>query len=102
MITEIEQHRDELAELCRRHYVRRLALFGSATDGTFDPARSDFDFLVDFAPHPTGGRAAAYFGLLEDLGALFGRSIDLVETSAIRNPYFRAAVNETQVLLYAA
>lgn len=47
----IEQHRAEIAELCRRYAVRRLEIFGSAARGTdFDPARSDADFLVDFEP----------------------------------------------------
>ncbi len=102
MIPAIEEHRAELLEICRRHHVKRLALFGSATRADFDPERSDLDFLVDFAPQPTGGRATSYFGLLEDLGVLFGRRVDLVTASAIKNPYFLAAVNESQVLLYAA
>jgi len=36
--------------LCRRYGVRKLELFGSATDGAFDPRTSDLDFLVDFDP----------------------------------------------------
>lgn len=31
----------EIAVLCRRYSVRRLALFGSATRPDFDPERSD-------------------------------------------------------------
>ena len=33
---------------------------------------------------------------------LFGRPIDLVEDSAIKNPYFRESVDETREPLYAA
>src|SRR5882672_3553421 len=33
----------ELTELCRRHCVRTLEVFGSAADGSFDPSRSDLD-----------------------------------------------------------
>jgi predicted nucleotidyltransferase len=102
VIPAIEEHRAALLEICRQHHVQRLALFGSAARDDFDLQRSDLDFLVEFAPQPTGGRAASYFGLLEDLGALFGRRVDLVTASAIKNPYFLAAVNESQVLLYAA
>jgi hypothetical protein len=36
----IEQHRVELAELCRLHHVETLEVFGSAADGRFDPQRS--------------------------------------------------------------
>ncbi len=102
MIPAIEEHRAELVELCRHHHVVRLSLFGSATRNDFDPERSDLDFLVDFEPQPMGGYADSFFGLLESLELLFGRSIDLVVDSAIRNPYFRQSVDQTTSLLYAA
>lgn len=102
MIPSIEEHRAELAELCRRHHVLRLSLFGSATRDDFDPQRSDLDFLVDFESLPPGEHADAYFGLLESLGRLFGRPVDLVVASAIKNPYFRQSVEQTKALLYAA
>ena len=41
MIDLIEQHRAALEGLCRRYRVKTLEVFGSAADGTFDPARSD-------------------------------------------------------------
>jgi len=92
----------ELTQLCRRHSVRTLELFGSAANGTFDPGRSDLDFLVDFLPLGPGQRAHAYFGLLFDLEDLFGRKIDLVETSAIENPFFLKTVDRSRTVLYAA
>ncbi len=98
----IRSHLDAISDLCRRHHVRRLALFGSATCEDFDPDRSDVDFLVDFEPLSPGFYADAYFGLLESLESLLGRPVDLVVASAIRNPYFRESVNRTQALLYAA
>jgi uncharacterized protein len=102
VIPAIEEHRAELVELCRRHHVLRLSLFGSATRDDFDPQRSDLDFLVDFEALPPGGHADSYFGLLEDLRSLFGRSIDLVESSMLRNPYRRQEIEATKVLLHAA
>jgi hypothetical protein len=102
VIPTIEEHRAELVELCRRHHVIRLSLFGSATRDDFDPERSDLDFLVEFEPQPPGGYADSFFGLLESLESLFGCSIDLVVASAIRNPYFRQSVDQTKSLLYAA
>ena len=36
MIELIGQHREQIAEICRRHQVRRLELFGSAARGDFD------------------------------------------------------------------
>jgi predicted nucleotidyltransferase len=103
LIELIETKRGELAELCRRYRVERLYLFGSAATDRFVPASSDLDFVVEMADRqPTGSYADRYFGLLEALERLFGRPVDLVVESAIRNPYFREAVEKTKTLLYAA
>ncbi len=102
MIDLIEQHREELAELCRRYRVRTLELFGSAADGTFDPTRSDLDFLVEFLPEAAGRIFDGYFDLKEALEQLFGHEVDLVMPRAIRNPYFLKAVNQQRQVLYAA
>ena len=92
----------ELREICRRRQVQRLLLFGSAARGTFDPASSDLDFLVQFPKLSPAQHAECYFGLQEDLELLFGRSVDLIEPEPIRNPYFRQAVEQSQELIYAA
>ena len=103
MVPIIEQHRVELARLCRQFSVKRLELFGSAAMGDrFASADSDLDFLVEFLPLEPGTRADAYFGLLAGLEDLFERSIDLVMTRAIANPYFLESVNQTRTVLYAA
>ncbi len=102
MNSVLAQHRKELEALCRRYGVRRLELFGSAATGLERLGESDLDFLVEFDPLPSGGYADAYFGLLESLEALSGRPVDLVVTSAIRNPFFLQSVERTRTLLYAA
>lgn len=94
-------HRDAIAALCRRHYVRRLDLFGSAARGEAT-AGSDYDFLVAFDPLPPGGYTEAYFGLREGLETLLGAPVDLVVERAIRNPYFRKSVQAQREALYAA
>ena len=48
MIPLITNHTDELAEICRRHHVKRLEVFGSAAVGDFNAEKSDIDFLVEF------------------------------------------------------
>lgn len=98
----IEQHRDEIEALCRRFSVARLEVFGSAADGTFDPACSDVDLLVEFQPLEPASLADAYFGLLAEFERILGRKVDLVTPKAIRNPYFLRGVNETRRPLYAA
>jgi len=102
LIPLIEQHRATVEALCRTHHVRRLELFGSAVTGKHHPATSDLDFLVEFDALPCGDYANAYFALREDLERVLGCPIDLVVDAAIRNPYFRKAVDQTRSLLYAA
>jgi uncharacterized protein len=100
MLALIETKRGELEVLCRKRLVKRLALFGSAAGTRFDEGTSDLDFLVEFLPSATEQYADAYFGLQRDLEALFKRSVDLVESKPIRNPYFREAIEEAQISLY--
>ncbi|MBE2244499.1 MAG: nucleotidyltransferase family protein [Burkholderiaceae bacterium] len=96
----IEQHRDDVAALCRRAGARRLDVFGSAARDDFDPATSDIDFLVEFDDDPTR-LFDRYFGLKESLEALFGRPVDLVTDSALENPCFRASVESERRPVYA-
>src|SRR5262245_25122554 len=102
MTALVAEHLAELTALCRRHHVRTLELFGSAADGTFDPARSDLDFLVEFLPEAAGRIFHGYFDLKDELERLFGRKVDLVMPSAIRNPYLLRAVEPQRQVLYAA
>jgi predicted nucleotidyltransferase len=91
-----------LPGLCAKHRVKRLELFGSATTERFDPARSDVDFLVEYLAIEDGQHANAYFGLLEDLEALFGRKVDLAMTGAVTNPYFLRGIASSRTTVYAA
>ena len=96
---------DLMAESVRRLraslQAERIYLFGSRARDEADED-SDYDFLVEFEALPPGQYADAYFGLLEDLESLFGRPVDLVVASAIKNPYFRQSIDQTKALLYAA
>ena len=103
MIGLIEKHYEELKHLCERYNVERLEVFGSALkQETFDPEKSDLDFLVEFLPLQAGRRADAYFGLLEAIEKLFDRHIDLVMPRAIKNPYFLESINRARKVLYAS
>ncbi len=98
----VQEQAAELERLCRRYSVERLDLFGSAATDRYQPEDSDLDFLVEFQPLPFGSYADAYFGLLESLQQLFGRPVDLVVASAIKNPYFLQSVEQTRTPIYAA
>lgn len=102
VIPAFSEHADELHQLCVRFHVLRLGLFGSAAAAHDFDETSDLDFIVEFQQIPIADYANAYFGLHESLEELFGRPVDLVVESAIKNPYFREAVEETRTSLYAA
>ena len=103
MISFIEENYESLKRLCKQYRVKRFEVFGSSLTGEgFDSENSDLDFLVEFLPLQPGEHADAYFGLLEALQDLFRCSIDLVETKAIRNPYFLESINQNRKEIYAA
>jgi predicted nucleotidyltransferase len=98
----LESRRADLVRLCERHRVEQLEIFGSAAREDFVVGKSDLDFLVRFQPCTPEEHAARYFGLLADLQDLFGCEVDLVETGALRNPYFIESIEASRTLLYAA
>lgn len=98
----IESKRSEIETLCRQLGVRRLDLFGSATSDVFDTDASDVDVLVEFDVGPNFDYFDAYFRLKEGLEAILGRPVDVITAASVRNPYFRARVEQTKETLYAA
>jgi len=92
--------RDMLADVCRRWRVSELAVFGSVARGASRPD-SDVDLLVSFQSDSPWS-SLDLVDLREELAGLFGRRVDLVEESAIRNPYRRASILRDKSVLYAA
>jgi hypothetical protein len=91
---------ERLAGFCRRWRIAEMSLFGSVLGEAFGPG-SDVDVLVTFeqdAPWDLWD-----FARLEDeVALLLGRKADVVEASAMRNPFFRSDVMRTREVVYAA
>lgn len=102
MIDILSENIEKLNSVCKRHEVAELFAFGSAVSGVFHD-KSDLDFAVLFneslSPIAHGD---AYFGLKEDLEAIFNRPIDLVSYRVVKNPIFKRELDKTKVSLYAA
>jgi predicted nucleotidyltransferase len=98
----LDAYREQLRAICQTYGVRRPERFGSATRTDFDPDTSDYDFFVDFGDQPVEGSFKRYMGLKFDLEALLGRPVDLVEASAVTNPYFLRAAAASRREVYAA
>jgi predicted nucleotidyltransferase len=95
----IEQNTDRLIELCVNHKVGQLYVFGSALTNQFNES-SDIDLLVQFYPIDLLEYLDNYMDFKEELEVLFGRSVDLVENQAIKNPIFRKVIDREKQLIY--
>jgi predicted nucleotidyltransferase len=77
MIGSVHVDKDQIADFCRRHHIRKLSLFGSVLRDDFRP-ESDVDVLVDFGPEASIG--FEIFHMEDELSRLFGgHKIDLVQ-----------------------
>ncbi|MDE6397639.1 MAG: nucleotidyltransferase domain-containing protein [Muribaculaceae bacterium] len=96
----IEQNIDRIIALCKKYKVDKLWIFGSILTPRFNE-RSDIDFSVTFHYHQIEDMFITFFDFIDELKTLLGREIDMVDESAIRNPYFRAELDSTKRLIYA-
>jgi uncharacterized protein len=75
--------KDKIAEFCHRWKITGLALFGSILRDDFRPD-SDVDVLVTFAPD-AHWRFYDLLSMKEELEAMFGRQVDLVEKRLVES-----------------
>jgi predicted nucleotidyltransferase len=89
--------RDAVTAFCRRHHIKRLALFGSVLRDDFRPD-SDVDVLVEFEPGHVPGLDFVTIER-EFSGLLQGRRVDMV-TPKFLNPRIRDQVLTSAEPLY--
>jgi len=90
----------KIAEFCTRWRIREFSLFGSVLREDFRPD-SDVDVLVTF--HPDARWSLFDFvDMQEELKALFGRDVDLVEAEGLRNPFRRHSILQSKEVIHAA
>jgi len=94
---KVDLPKEKIADFCRRHHIRKLAVFGSALREDFR-LDSDLDVLVEFDPAHTPG--LAFFAMEQELSALLGRKVDL-NTPQFLSPYFRDKVLAEAEVQYA-
>lgn len=88
MNESINLPKDKIADFCRRHHIRRLAVFGSALRDDF-AIDSDVDVLVEFQKGQEPG--FAFFDMQDELSELLGRKVEL-HTPNFLSRYFRDTV----------
>lgn len=97
-IINIPLPKEKIAEFCRRHHIRKLALFGSALGDEFRPD-SDIDLLVEFYPEHIPG-LIRLAGMEIELTKIVGRKVDLRTEEDLSN-YFRDEVVKSAEVQYA-
>jgi uncharacterized protein len=86
----INRYAADIKKLCVLCQVKTLYAFGSAASNQMTE-QSDVD-LKNYANN--------YFNFKFSLQDLFKKPIDLLEEKAIRNPYFKQAVDNQRKLVY--
>lgn len=99
MSVGIPINREEVAAFCRRHHIRRLALFGSILREDFRPD-SDVDVLVEFDPAHVPG-LITLMGMQLEFSKIIGREADFRAPGDLHRA-FREAVTAEAEVLYAA
>ena len=97
----VDEKAEQIRELCRRHGVRELYVFGSVLRDDF-ASTSDIDLAVVFSRDGVAGSFDQYFDFRGDMEQLLGRPIDLVCMASIRNSVLQRELEETKRLIYAA
>lgn len=90
---------DRIADFCRHWKLTEFSLFGSVLRDDFRPD-SDVDVLIQLQQGETMS-LEKFIDMRDELIAMFGREVDLVEKPLLRNPYRRDEILRTREVLYA-
>jgi predicted nucleotidyltransferase len=100
MNAKLSLPKERIEEFCLRWKIVEFSLFGSVLRDDFDHD-SDVDILVSLS-----GDADLdlydWITMIEELEEIFGREVDLVEKSTLRNPFRRMAILTNREIIYAS
>ena len=99
MTLQVTVDRERVAAFCRKWKVKELSLFGSVLTGDFRPD-SDVDVLVELLPDH-GVTLFEWVDMIDELKEIFGREVDLVEKTAIRNPFRKRHILRNHEVIHA-
>jgi predicted nucleotidyltransferase len=99
VMNEINLYIDQIRELCIENQVASLFAFGSVTKNQLTD-KSDLDLLVDIPDKDPISYTDKYYNLKTQLEQLFKRHIDLIESKSIKNPFLKASIDQSKVLIY--
>ncbi|MCF8309036.1 MAG: nucleotidyltransferase domain-containing protein [Bacteroidales bacterium] len=97
---QIHKRINEFSDICRKHDVRALYLFGSSLTKSYDEKLSDIDFFVEIdesAPIQRGEKLMSFWDKLE---SFFDKKVDLLTEDSLKNPVLRKNIYKSRVLIY--
>jgi hypothetical protein len=97
---DLEINQEQIKEFCQRWKIAEFSLFGSVLRDDFKP-ESDVDVLISFEPDVPWS-LFDWVDMIDELKFIFGRNVDLVETSGLRNPFRRHEILNNRRVIYAA
>jgi hypothetical protein len=92
-------NKQAVARFCKRWKIVEMSLFGSVLRDDFNPD-SDIDVLVTFSPEAQWS-LWDFPQMQDELKAIFGREVDIVEKDALKNPFRRHSILTTKQVVYA-
>jgi predicted nucleotidyltransferase len=95
----IDIPKEKIEDFCKRWKIAELSIFGSALREDFSP-KSDVDVLISFEPDIPWS-LFDWVDMIEELRAILGREVDLVEKSGLRNPFRRREILTNRQVIYA-
>lgn len=99
-MVKVQQHIDVIRKICSDLRVKRLDIVGSAARDDFQPERSDIDVFVEF--EGVDRLFDRYFELKERLEQELGKQVDVIQDSAVKNPYVRNSLDRDRVPIYGS
>ena len=104
-----EANKEKIIAICKTHFVKELATFGSINTDKFN-SESDIDFLYIIDIEKFNNWATGSYDYTDNLlslesklNKLFDRKIDLVPANTIdKNKYMRLSVEQSKKVVYAA
>ena len=91
--------KEQIGRFCRKHHIKKMALFGSALNEELRP-ESDIDLLVEFEDGHIPG-LITLSGIENELSQQLGRKVDL-RTPKELSTYFRDDVVREAKVQYEA
>jgi len=92
--------KEKIAEFCKKWKIKEFSLFGSVLREDFRPD-SDVDVLITLE-EDAPWTLFDWVDMIDELKMIFGREVDLVEKTAIENPFRRYNILKSHKVVYAA